>query len=367
VEQDGSGNYSVIQDAVIASTPGDTILIGPGRYNEGQVVECPGWTEYVRVLITQSDLTLIGSGDSTIIGPEEPWDLGQGEHIGLVGGEYWGCDSIVVSNILFENMGRGVYVDNVSSQISNCTFRNNYKSITNYEGTNSRIEECVFDKVERNGLHLFCSNQYDVVVRACEFVLLNFHEWNQQHLSFSGVFDGMIDDCIFSEGSGGVTVSLGSSSTVLSCSFDGQSNFAMVSGPGSSVIADNCIFRNQSQVTRLYSSDSVLKIYNSVVEDVEDCTLYISYADTVIFRDCDLAKGSRGVVWVQDRTSCGDLEVLDMTGNYWGTDDPDSIQAWIRDNNDSEQACFIVDYEPYLSESTPVEAKSMSDLKSLFR
>ena len=53
--------------------------------------------------------------------------------------------------------------------------------------------------------------------------------------------------------------------------------------------------------------------------------------------------------------------------SHWGTADPDSIANLIRDNNDSDEACFIIDYEPFETESTPVENMSLSDLKGLFR
>lgn len=32
VEKDGSGDYTVIQDALDSAAPGDSILVGPGRY-----------------------------------------------------------------------------------------------------------------------------------------------------------------------------------------------------------------------------------------------------------------------------------------------------------------------------------------------
>ena len=45
VEKDGSGDFTVIQDAVNAASGGDTILIGPGRYAETRPFSLPGWTE----------------------------------------------------------------------------------------------------------------------------------------------------------------------------------------------------------------------------------------------------------------------------------------------------------------------------------
>jgi len=32
VEKDGSGDFAVIQNAVDAAAPGDTVVVGPGRY-----------------------------------------------------------------------------------------------------------------------------------------------------------------------------------------------------------------------------------------------------------------------------------------------------------------------------------------------
>ena len=67
VEKDGSGDYTVIQEAVNAAADGDTIRIGPGRFNEmtnlGSVWE---YSECVVNLIGR-ELTLIGSGEETIV------------------------------------------------------------------------------------------------------------------------------------------------------------------------------------------------------------------------------------------------------------------------------------------------------------
>ena len=73
-----------------------------------------------------------------------------------------------------------------------------------------------------------------------------------------------------------------------------------------------------------------------------------------------------GVVNVVEQL-CGDIGLLTMTNNYWGTADPDSIAALINDHNDSEDRCYEVIFEPFASESTPVVPVGLSDLKSLFR
>ena len=103
-----------------------------------------------------------------------------------------------------------------------------------------------------------------------------------------------------------------------------------------------------------------------VVENVVECTLRFRYSGIIDIQDCDLAKGSLGVVWLDD--ACWNSPtVINMRNNYWGTDSADSIQAWIRDLNDSDQACGTVLYEPFESESTPTERATWGAVKSLFR
>jgi hypothetical protein len=109
VERNGMGDFTVIQAAVDAAASGDTITIGPGRFDESQHVTCQDWSEDVRVLVTQWDLTIIGSGQETIIGPERPWDLSQGEPKGIVAGNRWGNGNLVVRDLQIENLGAAVY------------------------------------------------------------------------------------------------------------------------------------------------------------------------------------------------------------------------------------------------------------------
>jgi len=367
VERDGSGDYTVIQDAVNAAASGDTIRIGPGRFNEGQIYTCPDWSEFVRVMINVPELTLIGSGDNTIIGQEEVWELSQGQHMGVVADDEFGNSVFTMESICFENMGLGFRTDNVNLRVRNCLFRHCWKSIQVFGDAEAQtIEQCRFEDLERDGLHLFVYGSQGLSVHDCVFSLWDHHTWNQRHISFSGVSDVLVEGCEFLEGTSGVIVSLGSTGAIRDSEFDGQSTIGFAAGPGSTIVIDGCSFRNQDTVTRLYSSDTHLTATNCVIEDVQDCSVIVSSVASLSFQDCDLAAGDRGTVWVEECTQTPPMH-LDFTNNYWGTDNPDSIQALIHDRNDSDAVCRYVDYEPYLDESTPVETKSMSDLKSLFR
>ena len=58
VEKDGSGDGTVIQDVVDMVASGDTILIGPGRFEEHGTFSTPGWTEEVCLFFDLPDLTI---------------------------------------------------------------------------------------------------------------------------------------------------------------------------------------------------------------------------------------------------------------------------------------------------------------------
>ncbi len=62
---------------------------------------------------------------------------------------------------------------------------------------------------------------------------------------------------------------------------------------------------------------------------------------------------------------------LDMTGNWWGTTEPDSIAAWIHDGNDvmwppGGLVECTVDFQPFATGPVPNEKQSLGGLKALF-
>mgnify|MGYP006299040655 CR=1 FL=1 len=126
-------------------------------------------------------------------------------------------------------------------------------------------------------------------------------------------------------------------------------------------------FVNQREVTYSETSWNAITFSSCTLESISDVAFRVAYVGNLTVNGCDLSGGSRGIVWCKDIINCTEVRTVDMTGNYWGTADPDSIANLIRDNNDSDEACFIIDYEPFETESTPVEKKGLSDLKGLFR
>jgi hypothetical protein len=368
VERDGSGDYAVIQDAVNGAAEGDTIMIGPGRFDEGQVYSFPGWTEFVRVMVNKPNLTLIGSGPTTIIGQPQPWDPAQGEHRGVVAGVYYGSPGrLSISKVAFENIWRAIYTEEIDVAVENCNFYLNCYGCAFWRGSKASIRNCEFVDMTRHGTHVVCWSQYRLEITGCTFVLDDIPTGAQSHIALEGVQDGLIENCQFSDGVAGIGLSSGARATIRNCVFDGQNNGAVNASLGSHLNVDDSIFRNQRAAMYSLVLDNVVTISRCLIEDVEDCSFKFGYIGSLTVNNCDLARGREGVVVIEERFDPCTPHVLDMSNNYWGTDNSDSIQAWIFDANDSDRACYLIDYEPFRSESTPVVNATMGGVKSLFR
>ena len=371
VEKDGSGSFTVIQDAVDAAASGDTVQIGAGRFDEKTYVTSPGWSDSVRVLVTQYELTIIGSGPETVIGQAIPWTSEQGDHKGIVASDYFGNYFIRISDLRFENMRDAIYTSHESIgqnrvSVTGCEFfHNEYSMALIGDGGGVEVSTCSFDFMPNSGVHLIAWNQSSIEVGDCSFRLNK--PVSQKSMSLINVANAVIDSCSFSGGSTGISAGFGGPVVVRNCLFDGQSNVAFYPDIMSNMSIEDCTFSNQTRVLTSSVSDNQVEIKNSVIENVSDCSILMSYVGSLTVRNCDLAGGARGAVYVQDIPNCTTPIHLDMANNYWGTSDPDNITLLIRDGTDSDQACYFIDYEPFLPTTTPTEKKSFGDFKTMFR
>jgi hypothetical protein len=366
VERDGSGDFTVIQDAVDAAASGDTIRIGPGRFDEGQMVSPPGWTEYVRVLVSQAELTIVGSGASTIIGQTETWDLSQGRHKGIVAHGWWGNQHIVIRDIRFENMGEAILVGGSNTaEVLDCSFWHNFRSTVTFDGNVLYVQDCRFENVERNGYHVLALDQGRVEIRDSELLLYHYHQWVQQAVNFTNVAEGLIEDCVF-RGGMGVSVGTTGSTEVRRCLFENQWYASTNVGDRGTLVIEECTYRNVNVAIGVDVYNVTVIVRNCVVESVIDCSVHVNDRMHVSIQDSDLAHGERGAVYVLN-CSTSPPPILDFTNNYWGTDDPEEIAALIRDRNDDPAVCAYVNFVPFRSHSVPVQQQTWTEVKGLFR
>lgn len=367
VRRDGTGDFTVIQDAVNAAASGDTIRIGPGRYDEGTIVQVPGWTELVRVLVTVEDLTLIGAGDGlTIIGQAGDWDLSQGGHRGIQTATRWGTRRLVVEGIRFENMKYAINDDDIEELcIRNCSFSGNFYSVLDFGGV-LEIADSAFESVKRDGLHLATWVQSSLRVSNCRFAHVPDGAWAQASVSIAGVQNGEFANCEFLGGAGGLSISSGTRTAIRRCVFDGQTTGGIYSGLACNLTVEDCTMVEQGLAFRLASDWTIQR---TTVSDARTATLWISDFGRGTMRDCLLAKGARFVVsnGLEYKKADGSPIHYDLRNNWWGTDNPDSIQAWIYDANDYPESGYIIDWQPFNGEPLPTTKRSLGSVKSLFR
>jgi len=62
-----------------------------------------------------------------------------------------------------------------------------------------------------------------------------------------------------------------------------------------------------------------------------------------------------------------EVQILDLSNNYWGTTDTGLIDDWIWDGNDDPEVHAFVDYEPFAGQPIPTEQRTWGEVKNLYR
>jgi len=357
VEQDGSGDWVTIQEAVDASASGDTILIAAGRYSELHLVPGMVTTMSVAHLLEAKDLTVIGEGPGeTIIGPESLnedcsvffFDATSAlvmSDIQIVNAHsgVWAYGDVELRNCTVDGCLIGVWVDSGDVWVSDCHFlppvpapiTTNAMAI-NYS-PNLLIERCHIENLE-----IYISGVTSSTVRDCVFEhpLGNNATDSAYYVSSNGVFERNRTD--------GRVVCNGGSHVVL---------------------RDNEFLAGISDV-KLYLSESSTEaeIYDNVFHGGSFSTFWLGSAPSLFGTGNHiLNSGSEYSVKLKYYGDYNNNPVVDLRGNYWGTDDPAQIDAWIYDIHDDPDEDTEVLYQPFSDVPLPADKESIGGFKSLYR
>ena len=356
VEKDGSGDFMVIQDAVDAAADGDTLMIGPGRFDDYRRYDFPYWTNrIIHILLDGRSLTMIGSGEGmTVIGPT--MEFPQTEHdkgIVLLHGaelhvsgltlerhdtalECWDDSYFEVEHCTFQNHTWGVGCGIFSSRgarITNCSFLNHDTGI--YPGSGSAdviVDRCVFREVIYG---MNTTSTHDLIVRdtSIEAVALGIQLWSSSTASLSNV-DIVCDNTA-------LIVKAGSVADLSNCNLLGDSLTAVwVDGLSSLTGTCNILRGNDCPSLRIYRSD-------------------VALSDSHILSSSGYA--------VECEPNFPADWTLDLRNNWWGVSDADSVASLIYDGNDSPDIDILVDYLPYRDGQVSNESMGWGELKRLFR
>jgi len=368
VEQDGSGDYEIIQHAVDVAAVGDTILIGPGRYDQYWEFQ-PQINWWAVVGVETDSLTFIGTNrDEVIIGTDYEYPVypGTNDSHGIAAG--FGAPWLVVENITFENMKKGVRCI-PGGKVRDCLFRSIADVGVYSENSISVCPECPF------------------LVEDCEFVesgrieavtaLYNSNSTASATIQMihssdgGGIYTGhpnvIIDECHIEDGIDGIMrvggVIHATNSTIKRTMY----NVVVSGGPEQTGIYCDNIRVEESSVFDM-------KIYGRV--EAENC-VFTGAGDSGVIRMINLSaaefhnnhifnNGSQYAVDVfYHQGSSG--AVVHFENNWWGTADRDSVAAMIYDHADTNATNTTVLFEPILLGPCANKKKSFGGMKQLFR
>jgi len=359
VELDGSGDFADIQPAVESAAPGDTIRIGPGRFQTFHPCVAPAWTEETVVWVTKDDLTFIGAGTGvTIVGPTS--------FSGVAGSDpkaFCATDvkSGAIRDLTIENIETGVYWAGGRVAIDNCDFRGDHSwfgAVALWTG-GSVVANCRFELGD---------GAFGCYVG-------------------SGATDNFIEDCVFMGAAHAVIAGNGSTGTIVRNCEINSPRVGFNLGLGGSGTFSNCVIRGATECAIWVFDD-----YRANLEDIhidggkagitagsggqitgtgvviegtvnEPLTFFSARPSSLNRSHLLPAPGIRAVVCY----SANIQTVHDLSGNWWGTTDLQAINDLILDGNDDPAIKAYVRISPIAEGLVPVESTSWGDLKAAFR
>jgi len=349
VEKDGSGDFTVIQDALDAAAPGDSVLVGPGRFEEFRPGESvvDGFDFQSIAWITTTDLTILGSGpELTTIGPDSLVEEVDGL---LPGGIYIdGGAEVVVSGFHVENILFPVTIRN-PSKLSRCSVYNPTRSVSIAVLAADGVE--IRDCEIRAGHGIFTGSQANqLIVENCSFTGVPINDFGI--VIGNGSTEAAIRGCTFDDFDVSVQFSLSGTGTVENCHFIRPRIGAIDLSSGAAVLR-GCTIDPGARFP-LSVNFGLLEVYDTVIGGGTSATI-LAWGDMLV-RGSHILYG--GILSVDSRGAV--TRTVDLAGNWWGTSDPATIASWISDQNGN------VIYEPFLLGPVPTQVESLGSLKALF-
>ncbi len=360
VELDGSGDYTDIQPAVDAAAPGDTIRIGPGRFDTFHPITAPAWTEDTIVGVLKDALTFIGSGQNvTFLGPTT--------YVGAPGDNpkvfcsFGGFDGRI-ENMTIENVEAGVFWERGTLTVNSCVFR---AADPNYFALQLLTDDCVVQD---------CSFEHSDGGTA---IIIS---------SLGNVHSCQISDCSIQGARYGVRVGYGAQGISIRNTSIDAAYWGVVLDQSSIGLVESCSITNTQDVSALILNGSQVTLLDSkfdggsygldvnggiaigtgiVVSNTTITALYLNGTGQATIHGSHILPAA-GLAF-KSSVYAGTPALIDLTGNYWGTTDSAAIAASIHDSQDDPALHCTVLYEPFANGPVPAESTSWGDLKALFR
>jgi len=358
VAQDGSGDWTTIQESFDAAASGDTILIAAGRYSELHMA--PGYSDLpvVGYLSEAKDLTIIGAGrEDVIIGPEAFVE----ESIALF---FDGPMSISITGIQLVNSWEGIGVKGVA-EVINCLFNQNHTGVSVVGGELSMTDCDLYPPA----LGSQPNSEKSILGLSAVSIEMARCKSTDLYLYLDGVSIAVIRDCVFEHPevrNHGLSVNFVNSTGLV----DGNitDGYLGCSGNSHLILREN-EFQSGAMERNLdiRGQYALVEIYDNVFHGGSFSTLYLSSAPSLSGSGNHILNGGGHSVKLRGYGDYSNNPTVDLRNNYWGTDDPAQIDAWIYDIHDDPSEDTEVLYQPFSDVPLPTEKESLGGFRSMYR
>jgi Secretion system C-terminal sorting domain/Right handed beta helix region len=345
VMKDGSGDFTEIQAAVDGCAVGDTVLVGPGRYDT--FVDLWPDLDWVAVIALSVDSLTVRAlyPNTAIIGPPAGKKIFDGTdkigeyHIGAapLGTNSW----MVIEDLVFENLQRGIDLF-PSGIVRNCAFRSiSDTGIFIEKGYDTLVEGCE-THFTQYGVYI---TMYNYDGSPAEAIVRNCRSYDD-YIGFSSTHPNAIfEDCYSQRSRGGFDIKSGKTSMVHCGVSNG--NMSVTVGELGSLTMSDCIINGSEWCDIFLGNGYLYGTGNVLYGGAEEATIWVANSAAVF--NGNYIHPSNGYTVNVDLHLSPEVD-LDFRDNYWGSSDPDSIAEWIWDGVDNPSLGITVDYLPLQSQ-----------------
>lgn len=360
VNADGSGDVPTIQDALDAASSGDRILLGAGVFDS--YGPDPQWPERHLYLMVETDGLCIE---------------GAGRELSVIG-QVDGANHVPTVTVLQVAPGVSLEIRDLTLQLgdqtdsrlvamvasnlvaTNCAFRGAATGIVNHGGTGFVVSESEFSQITNHAISLGLGGPGTIQGT-------NFHDVGLGVFTMGSYV--RMADCEFignpeDPNSLGANVAEMSAAAFRRCTFRDHGRAGILMEAGTVDLNDCHIGAGSAVGLDIY--DALLRGAGNVVTGNQAAVLLHRRIETQDFHQNHIVSG--GGWTVQTGTyfygSGGDV---DLSYNWWGTDDLAAIAATILDHEDDPDIPLTVSFTPFLDAPAATEVWSLTRIKALFR
>ena len=357
VEKDGSGDFTVIQDALNSCTSGDTVIVGPGRYTEHAPFDYGAITADTYVVVDTPNITLRGTDrDGVIVGPPVFTKINSNEPQGIATSQQAG--GLKVENLTVENVVDGIRFE-TAADATDCVIRDCESGLVVITSTNHTFTRCeVYDCPK---LSMGCYVQGNqIVLDQCHFEAYVPFPGAQSPggVEISAAHNVQVSDCSFL-GDAFLKFQMSTDGTIQNNTFD--SGLIEILDSSANLVGN---IMGRSPLDNVFFAGNILNATKNVFGGGEDATLFLS-GNSVVMHDNHILNA--GSLSVQINNYDSPNYTLDLTNNWWGTADSTQIAAWIRDVHDDPKYNIEVKFVPFADQPLPAQSTSFGGLKAKFQ